>query len=174
MKRVCEQIGLARCGLGDSVPKRSRFPVVRAMVDSLSAQPLVVVVDDDTTFLETAATILEAHGFAVRAAPNAEAGWRLIVDLEPAVVLCDINMPGTDGVDLYTGVRKHPKTKRVPFVFLSGLFTPVEAAERTLAAPPGTSYLPKPVTIGQLVDHLRREIAAANALSTSDNQGATA
>jgi CheY-like chemotaxis protein len=134
------------------------------------AHPVVVVVDDDATFLQTAATILVAHGFDIRAAADAEEGWRLVLALEPAAILCDINMPGTDGVDLYRRLRKHPRAHRVPFVFLSGLFTPAEAAERTVSAPAGTSYLPKPVKIGELVDHLRREIAAAAAIAPAVHQ----
>lgn len=77
----------------------------------------------------------------------------------PHVILCDINMPGADGVDLYSQLRSEERFVRVPFVFLSGLFTPEEASERSESARPDTYYLAKPVHGDELTHFIEQLIA---------------
>lgn len=60
----------------------------------------------------------------------------------PHVILCDINMPGTNGVDFFSLVRGDRRFDSVPFVFLSGLFTPEDAMR--LADP--RTRVPGPIT----------------------------
>jgi two-component SAPR family response regulator len=81
-------------------------------------------------------------------------------------------MPGSDGVDLFTQVRSDRRFTELPFVFLSGLFTPEEAADRSEDARPGTYYLAKPVRGDDLTRLIEKVIAAHDARIEGREQGA--
>lgn len=122
--------------------------------------PLVAVVDDEPAFAKSISIVLQSRGYRVVVAHSAEEGWEVIQKDRPHVVLCDINMPGTDGVDLFTRVRSSRQLVDLPFVFLSGLFTPEEAADRSEDARPGTYYIAKPVRGDDLTRLIEKAIAA--------------
>ena len=72
----------------------------------------VLIVDDENTVRELMRRWLEAGGYSVTAAATAEeALGRLEMDAPPAVALCDIRMPGHDGLWLAERIRqRYPET----------------------------------------------------------------
>lgn len=125
-----------------------------------SSAPLIAVVDDESAFAKSIAIVLQARGYRVAIGLSAQEGWEILESGRPDVVLCDINMPGSDGVDLFTRVRGDRRFADLPFIFISGLFTPEEAADRSEDARPGTYYLAKPVRGDDLARLIERAIAA--------------
>ncbi|HUG09736.1 MAG TPA: response regulator [Opitutaceae bacterium] len=126
---------------------------------TLRNPPLVAVIDDEPAFAKSITIVLQSRGYRVSIALSAQEGWEMIKRERPHVVLCDINMPGSDGVDLFTRVRGDRQFAELPFVFLSGLFTPEEAADRSEDARPGTYYLAKPVRGDDLTRMIEKAIA---------------
>lgn len=126
-----------------------------------SPGPLIAVVDDESAFAKSIAIVLQARGYRVAIGLSAQEGWKIIETGRPNLILCDINMPGSDGVDLFTRVRGDKRYAELPFIFLSGLFTPEEAADRSEDAKPGTYYLAKPVRGDDLARLIEKAIAAA-------------
>jgi CheY-like chemotaxis protein len=126
---------------------------------TLRNPPLVAVIDDEPAFAKSITIVLQSRGYRVSIALSAQEGWEMIKRERPHVVLCDINMPGSDGVDLFTRVRGDRQFAELPFVFLSGLFTPEEAADRSEDARPGTYYLAKPVRGDDLTRLIEKVIA---------------
>jgi CheY-like chemotaxis protein len=61
----------------------------------------VLVVDDEAGIRRVLRRLLEKRGFAVVEAATAEAGCSLIIAGGIAAVLCDIMLPGKDGIELY-------------------------------------------------------------------------
>jgi len=86
----------------------------------MKPKPLVMFIDDERPVLEglqralkslakSAETIFETSPFA---------GFEAAKDKKPAVVVCDITMPGMNGLDLVKNLREHcPHTK---FIMLTG------------------------------------------------------
>src|SRR4051812_11881156 len=66
----------------------------------------VLVVDDETSVRELMARWLVHGGYEVRTAANAEEALDRVHDRAPAVALCDIRMPGHDGLWLAQHIRK--------------------------------------------------------------------
>jgi signal transduction histidine kinase len=58
----------------------------------------VVVIEDNEDSAETMATWLEDQGHDVRVASTGPDGLALVLDARPDVVLCDLGLPGMDGV----------------------------------------------------------------------------
>ena len=57
----------------------------------------ILVVDDDETNLTLARALLEADGFAVVTAVDAISTFDVLKDVDPALILMDIQLPGMDG-----------------------------------------------------------------------------
>src|SRR5512138_2823497 len=71
----------------------------------------VLVVDDEAGIRELIARWLIAGGYAVRTASNAEEALDGVRHRPPAVALCDIRMPGHDGIWLARHIRQQaPET----------------------------------------------------------------
>jgi two-component system, NarL family, invasion response regulator UvrY len=68
----------------------------------------VLVVDDSEVFLRAAASVISATDSLrlVGSAMSGEEGVRLLPQLEPDLVLLDIQLPGIDGIDTARRIRE--------------------------------------------------------------------
>jgi DNA-binding NarL/FixJ family response regulator len=64
-------------------------------------RPTLLIVDDHAGFRASARALLEAEGFDVigEAADGAQA-LRAVAELQPEIVLLDIQLPGLDGIEV--------------------------------------------------------------------------
>ncbi|WP_119422855.1 ATP-binding response regulator [Desertibaculum subflavum] len=70
----------------------------------------LLVVDDDADFAESLADILEVHGYAVEIVGSAAEAEAALGDDGPPVVMLDIRLGGTSGVDLLAELAaRHPQ-----------------------------------------------------------------
>jgi CheY-like chemotaxis protein len=81
----------------------------------------VLVVDDEPMMLEIAAGMLNASGFKVLTAMRGEEALEIARRERPAVVLCDIMMPGLDGRDVCRAIKNDPDLNDIPVVLHSSL-----------------------------------------------------
>ncbi len=66
----------------------------------------VLVVDDDPASLNTTRRLLEKGDHRVTTAPDGQAAIEILGDEAFDVVLCDIRMPGVDGVEFLKRLRE--------------------------------------------------------------------
>ncbi len=78
------------------------------------------LIDDDIFILDALGPELRRHGYEVRIAPGAAAGLDVIRREGADVVITDINMPGTTGVQLIAEVRR--EWADLPIVAMSGSY----------------------------------------------------
>ncbi|HEY0707871.1 MAG TPA: ATP-binding protein [Polyangia bacterium] len=110
----------------------------------------VLVVDDDGETREAVASMLEGTGAKVRVAESAAQGLAVLEDFRPAVVLCDIAMPGEDGYSFIRRMRALGAGRGggVPALALTAL---ASQADRTRALSAGYQmHVSKPVDGVQL------------------------
>ncbi|HZS32887.1 MAG TPA: response regulator [Methylomirabilota bacterium] len=110
----------------------------------------VVLAEDDPESRATTAAMLGLLGARVHPAGNgAEALERLASTAEqPALVVCDLDMPRMDGFELATEIRARPQLARVGLVALTAAEGP-EVAQRTWSV--GFDiHIVKPVTFSAL------------------------
>ena len=108
----------------------------------------VLLVDDETSFVETLARRLNLRQFVVWQAYDAETAMRILAE-NPAidVVVLDVKMPGTDGLTAIKNIkRRHPL---VEVILLSG-HANLETSVGGMALG-AFDYLLKPVRIDELV-----------------------
>lgn len=76
--------------------------------------PQLLLVDDDAMVRRSWSRLLEAKGFAVSAVAGTAEAIAALEAIAFDVVLCDLNLPGTDGLLLLKQVlQRWPKTRRV-------------------------------------------------------------
>ena len=87
-----------------------------------SRRPRALLLDDDPTVLRLLGTRLEALGFDVRAALDAESGLELLTDelLDLDVLVADADLPGRDGASLVHLVRHAGGERDLAIVVLAG------------------------------------------------------
>ena len=62
--------------------------------------PLVLVVDDERLIADTLSAILRKSGFSTVTAYDPRSALRLLQDIQPDLLITDVNMPGMNGVEL--------------------------------------------------------------------------
>lgn len=113
----------------------------------------ILYVEDNLSNRILVRRVLEAAGYQVIEAENAQQAISTIESETPHLILMDINMPEVDGYTLTGQLKKIPKLKRVPIIALTANVMRGDK-ERTLNAG-CDGYIQKPID----VDNLPRQIA---------------
>jgi CheY-like chemotaxis protein/anti-sigma regulatory factor (Ser/Thr protein kinase) len=79
----------------------------------------VLAIDDDPIVLELIGTMLGAEGFTVLRARSGEEGLVLARQELPALVICDLLMPGIDGFEVVEQLQTDRATAHIPIVILT-------------------------------------------------------
>jgi diguanylate cyclase len=129
----------------------------------------VLVIEDETSLRENLLTLLMREGFRTIAAANGSEGFQQAKAQKPAIVLCDIKMPGMSGYEVLQEMRQDPDTANLPFIFLSGQVEPGHIRQgMNLGA---DDYLLKPFQPQELIaaihSRLKRQALLAAALAQS-------
>jgi response regulator NasT len=128
-------------------------------------RPSVVVAEDEAIIRLDIVETLTESGFDVigQAGDGAEA-VRLALELKPNLVLMDIKMPGTDGLQAAEILAEH----KVPVVLLTAFSSP-ELVERASEA--GVySYVVKPFNPSNLIPALRIALSLHERMATAANE----
>ena len=118
--------------------------------------PLIRLIDDDPTIIDSQGFVLEVAGF--RTASHASAASLLEAgDLQsPGAVLCDVRMPQMTGLELFHTLKD--RGSRLPFIFLTA-HGDIEMAVSALHDG-AFDFLVKPADPEKLIDVMTRAVAA--------------
>ena len=120
--------------------------------------PNILVIDDEAPIRETLKEILEYENFDVTLAENGEKGWQLVQKSDFDVILCDVKMPGIDGVELLERVQAIKQ--HIPMVMISGHGNVEMAIESTKKG--AFDFITKPPDLNRLLITLRNAIDRNN------------
>ena len=133
------------------------------------ATPLVLNVDDYAPGRYARTKILRQAGFEVREAGSGTEALKLL-EIEPDIVLLDINMPDVDGFEVCRRIKTDPATAGIFVLHLSA--SNIQDADRVIGLNNGAdSYLTEPIAPEVLVATVRallRARGAENALRRSN------
>src|SRR3989344_1325832 len=80
----------------------------------------ILFVDDDSFLLDMYSLKFTKNGFTVRTAQGSEDALKIIHEgFQPDVLLVDVVMPGMDGVDLISTIRKEDLTPNAVIIMLT-------------------------------------------------------
>lgn len=124
----------------------------------------ILVAEDEANLRLVLQKELQRQGHDVRVAPDGEAALRLLEESNVDVLLCDINMPRMDGLELLRRVHMRPNPPEV--IMLTGHATVETAIEAMKLG--AYDYLSKPYHINELDTLVKR--AAEKRRLRVDNQ----
>jgi DNA-binding NtrC family response regulator len=108
--------------------------------------PRILIAEDETNLRMVLQKELERLGYRVQAAPDGEAALRKLEESNVDVLLCDINMPRIDGMEVLRRVHERPNPPEV--IMLTGQATVETAVEAMKLG--AYDYLTKPYRITEL------------------------
>ena len=112
--------------------------------------PTIVLVEDDPHLRMLTTRALRENGYTVRPAVSAPEMWVAFEQGEVDLVLLDIMLPGTSGIDLCREIRR---TSDVPIIFISARSS---ETDRVIGLELGADdYLPKPFGTRELIARVR-------------------
>jgi len=103
----------------------------------------ILCIEDNPSSRLLIRKILERNDFEFHEADNGISGIRKARDIQPDLILMDINIPGMDGYETTTRIKGIPELKNIPIVALTGQSGQGDR-ERTLIAG-CDGYLAKPI-----------------------------
>lgn len=121
-----------------------------------STRPLVLAIDDSPDVVRLLQVRLKSEAVEFASASSGLEGIELARRLRPAVILLDIEMPGTDGLEILRMLKESPDTVQTPVIMLSGLSS---AHDKVTAFDLGAAdYVTKPFDIAELRVRVRAAI----------------
>jgi DNA-binding response OmpR family regulator len=125
----------------------------------------VLVVDDEPIVREVVVSYLRRDGFATLEAEDGDEARRMLERDEPGLVVLDVMLPGTDGLELCRWIRSR---SRVPLIMLTARG---EEADRIVGLELGADdYVTKPFSPRELAARVRAVLRRSDA-ATADPGG---
>jgi two-component system response regulator AtoC len=124
----------------------------------------ILVVDDELGLRHTLTLILHAEGHTVRAASDGAAGLELLAQAPADLIICDVRMPGLDGLAF---LEKYKEMGGTALVIMMSAYGDDEAALEAIRRG-AYDFIPKPFRADQVLlvvrkaierEGLRREVA---------------
>ena len=118
----------------------------------MDKQAKVLYIEDDAGNQRLVQRLLGSYGYDVFIAPDGLQGVSLAREIDPDIILMDINLPHIDGRSLTTRLRSLPNFSNVPIVALTADNSP---GSRELALAAGCDgFLTKPIDVDQFPDQI--------------------
>jgi DNA-binding response OmpR family regulator len=124
-------------------------------------QRRIIIVDDDRETREMLKLALELEGYQVSQAAN---GLRLISTLHvdrPDLILLDVLMSWTDGVELCKAIKKNEAFAEIPIIFISAKKSSSDVDTGLKAG--AVDYFTKPLDMERLLTRIRQVLAPLDA-----------
>ncbi len=109
----------------------------------------ILIVDDDNDLSFIISEMLESYGYKVTTAESGEKAFELLAKHSYHLILLDINLPDTTGLELCRELRK---ASNVPIIFASARTS--ETDRITGFDTGGDDYLPKPYSMKELLSRV--------------------
>ncbi|HEY1215294.1 MAG TPA: response regulator transcription factor [Bryobacteraceae bacterium] len=113
----------------------------------------IALVEDDADLYALLKYNLEKEGFAFVGAQTGKGAIDLFRRERPDLILLDVMLPDSDGLELCKGIRTHPELSQIPVIFLTAR---ASETDRIVGLELGANdYLVKPFFIRELIARIK-------------------
>ncbi|MEM9708899.1 MAG: phosphate regulon transcriptional regulator PhoB [Pseudomonadota bacterium] len=121
-----------------------------------TAQPKVLLVEDEPAQREVLGYNLEAEGFEVAKAENGDEALMLAEESTPDLVLLDWMLPGVSGIEVCRRLKARKAMRGVPIIMISAR---TEEVDRVRGLETGADdYVVKPYSVVELMARVRSQL----------------
>lgn len=118
--------------------------------------PQILIVDDISVNVEIIRAIVEKEGYKAMCALSVSEAIDLMKTSMPSLILSDLSMPEIDGLQFCRMVKSNPKTKDIPFIFISVMDTSEEKERAFLAG--AVDFIPKPFERVEVIMRVQNQL----------------
>jgi DNA-binding response OmpR family regulator len=113
----------------------------------------IALIEDDADLFALVKYNLEKEGFTVVGSQTGRGAVELCRRERPDLVLLDIMLPDSDGLDVCKGIRQHPELAHIPVIFLTAR---ASETDRIVGLELGANdYIVKPFFIRELIARVK-------------------
>jgi DNA-binding response OmpR family regulator len=113
----------------------------------------IVLIEDDADLFSLLKYNLEKEGFAMVGSQTGKGAIELCRRERPDLILLDIMLPDSDGLDICKGIRSHPELAHIPVIFLTARAT---ETDRIVGLELGANdYIVKPFFVRELIARIK-------------------
>ncbi len=135
---------------------------MRALSTPRSNAKKILVVEDDPIGGLVLFDYLEAHGYRPLLAKTGPNGVAAFAKIQPDLVLLDVALPKQNGFEVCFAIRRLPRGKETPVLFMSAVYTDVAHADRYVREDLNAQgYLVKPFAMSDLLARVRALLGEA-------------
>ena len=113
-----------------------------------------LIIDDNRQTADALHQMLDVLGVEARVAYGSSPAIALLQTMTPHLILLDINMPGVDGLEILSFLRREPRLAAVPVVVITS-DDQLETKKRAMEGG-ASALLIKPATLDALEGALKR------------------
>jgi DNA-binding response OmpR family regulator len=123
-------------------------------------RPLIFVVEDDGDIARLISHNLRTAGFEVQSFLNGVSLLREAIREQPAIILLDVMLPGSDGFELCRQIRQTSALAATPIIFLTAKTAEADRVKGLELG--GDDYITKPFSPRELVARVRNVLRATD------------
>jgi DNA-binding response OmpR family regulator len=113
----------------------------------------ILLIEDDSDLFSLLKYNLEREGFALTGMQTGKGALDLCRQVKPDLILLDIMLPDSDGLDICKGIRKDPELASVPVIFLTAR---ASETDRIVGLELGANdYVVKPFFVRELIARIK-------------------
>ena len=121
---------------------------------------LIYIVEDDKNISEIESYALKNSGYLVDTFENAKAFWSRVQDRKPDLVLLDVMLPDSDGIEVLKKMRRNPDTRRVPVIMVTAKSSEIDKVKGLDNG--ADDYITKPFGIMELISRVKAILRRIN------------
>jgi DNA-binding response OmpR family regulator len=113
----------------------------------------ILLIEDDTDLFSLLKYNLEKEGFSLTGQQTGKGALELCRQVRPDLILLDIMLPDSDGLDICKGIRRDPELAPVPVIFLTAR---ASETDRIVGLELGANdYVVKPFFVRELIARIK-------------------
>jgi CheY-like chemotaxis protein len=128
---------------------------------ALSRQGRVLIVEDDPDTVDMLTRALHRVGFTTEAAADGYEALAAARRARPDVILLDLRLPGMDGYEALSHLKRSITTSTIPIIAVSAHVSNPSVERKRLMMLGAIDFLPKPLNIEELIVTVDRAIEAS-------------
>ena len=114
----------------------------------------VLVVDDSPDLLDLLTELITSQGWECHEASNGIDALKLAQEINPSLVVSDIQMPGMNGLELLRSIKADSQLRHIPVMIVSSSIHREEALASGCDA-----FLSKPFNLDELISTMRNLVS---------------
>lgn len=121
---------------------------------------VIYIVEDDKNISEIESYALKNSGYQVESFENARTFWSRCQDRRPELILLDVMLSDSDGIEVLKKIRRNPDIRRVPVIMVTAKSSEIDKVKGLDNG--ADDYITKPFGIMELISRVKALLRRMN------------